>query len=298
MVVRSHGLPGTIMATRLRRLRRRILIRRTVALAALIAVAAAVILIVRGGSADRHGATVTRFTIRSRFVHRTLPAVLVIPPGGSGRGRPLLVFLHGKGSDGQDANLTSAMFAALASEGARAPDVVFPNGGDDSYWHNRAGGAWASYVVHAVIPRALALSGADPRRVAIGGISMGGFGALYIALAKPGRFCAIGAHSAALWFRGADSAAGAFDDAADFARHDVVRAARRGNPYGRTPVWIDVGTGDPFLRTDTALAHALRADHADIAFSTGPGGHDSDYWNSRWSDYMKFYATRLQGCRT
>ena len=49
---------------------------------------------------------------------------------------------------------------------------------------------------------------------------MGGYGALL--LGAYGHFCAIGGHSPALWFSGADSAAGAFDDAEDYARHDIV----------------------------------------------------------------------------
>jgi S-formylglutathione hydrolase FrmB len=63
--------------------------------------------------------------------------------------------------------------------------------------------------------------------VAIGGISMGGFGALNLARLDPRRFCAVGGHSAALWASGADSAAGAFDDAADFSRNDVIGTATR-----------------------------------------------------------------------
>ena len=115
--------------------------------------------------------------------------------------------------------------------GPRAPDIVFPYGGADSYWHDRADGAWASYVTREVIPQALARLHADPRRIAIGGISMGGFGALDIARLHPGRFCAAGGHSAALFTSGALSAAGAFDDAADFARHDVILALKRDGQY-------------------------------------------------------------------
>jgi hypothetical protein len=170
----------------------------------------------------------------------------------------LLVFLHGKGED-QNSNLDDAMFAALARLGSRAPDVVFPYGGADSYWHDRADGAWGSYVVREVIPEALRQLHADPSRIAIGGISMGGFGALDIARLNRGRFCAVGGHSAALWVSGGDSAPGAFDDAQDFARHDVIGAARAGDPYPGAAVWIDVGTGDPFRVADTTLATTLRS---------------------------------------
>jgi S-formylglutathione hydrolase FrmB len=54
-------------------------------------------------------------------------------------------------------------------------------------------------VLDEVIPKALTVLHADPRRVAIGGISMGGFGAYDLARLDPGRFCAVGGHSAAIW---------------------------------------------------------------------------------------------------
>ncbi|MGH2851679.1 MAG: alpha/beta hydrolase [Solirubrobacteraceae bacterium] len=246
-------------------------------------------------SVDQHRVRVIHFTIHSRFVG-THDEVVVVPPGTSGAGRPLLVFLHGKGDGRENSNLNASMFAALARQGARAPDIVFPDGGEDSYWHNRASGRWSSYVLDEVIPAAVRLLGADPRRLAIGGISMGGFGALDIARLHPGSFCAVGGHSAALWFAGADTAPGAFDDAQDFADHDVIAAARASNPYGPTPIWLDVGTDDPFRAADVALAAELRADHAEVALHVWPGGHDGSYWASHWSSYLAFYATALAGC--
>ncbi len=258
--------------------------------------AATGILVASSAGADQHGARVIDFTIASRYVHQTLPEVAVTPPGSNGSGRPLLVFLHGKGSDGQDSNLNSAMFAALAAQGANAPDVVFPDGGEDSYWHNRASGAWASYVLDEVIPRSIALLHADRARIAIGGISMGGFGALDISRLHPGRFCAIGGHSAAVWQYGGQTAPGAFDDAQDFARHDVIAAASRSNPYGRTPIWLDVGTDDPFRASDITLARELRADDARVTLHVWPGSHESSYWERHWGAYMAFYAHALRGC--
>jgi hypothetical protein len=56
---------------------------------------------------------------------------------------------------------------------------------------------------------------------------MGGFGAYAIARLEPGRFCAVGGHSATIRST-VDAAQGAaFDDAADFARNDVLAAARQ-----------------------------------------------------------------------
>ena len=71
---------------------------------------------------------------------------------------------------------------------------------------------------------------------------MGGFGAYDIALKNPGRFCAVGGHSPALWFDGAETAPGAFDDAADFERNDVVGAVQADpDAFGDTRVWNDYG---------------------------------------------------------
>ncbi len=283
--------------------RQRYAVRRVIVLLVLGVVAAAIVVLVitLSGNGDRSGgnrsgAQVIDFTIDSRLVHGTLPAVAVIPPGTTGAGRPLLVFLHGKGGN-QDTSLTSQMFAALAAQGAGAPDIVFPYGGPDSYWHNRADGAWGSYVTDEVIPRALALVHADPRRVAIGGISMGGFGALDIARLHRGRFCAVGGHSAAVYFSYPGSAAGAFDNPADFGRNNLIGSASRSDPYGGTPVWLDVGSSDPFRGDDTSLARDLRAHGAKVTFSIAPGGHDDAYWNSRWADYLAFYARALRSCR-
>ena len=246
-------------------------------------------------SVNQRGARVVAFSLASRLVHETLPVAAVVPAGSSGRGRPLLVFLHGKGED-QSSNLDDAMFAALAALGSRAPDIVFPYGGSDSYWHDRASGDWGSYVEDELIPAAVRRLGADGSRVAIGGISMGGFGALDIARLNPRRFCAVGAHSAALWAQGGESAAGAFDDAADFARHDVLAAARAGDPYRGMAVWIDAGTLDPFRAADTQLAQELRADGQPVDFHVWPGSHGQAYWQAHWSQYLRFYADALATC--
>lgn len=119
-------------------------------------------------------ARILHLTIDSRFVHGAMPLTLVTPAGG-GAHRPLLVFLHGVVYD-NNSQLTDQMFAAPHALGPRAPDIAFPYG-DASYWVNSTDGAWTSYVLYEVIPKALTVLHADPRRVAIGGISMGGYGA-------------------------------------------------------------------------------------------------------------------------
>ncbi len=250
----------------------------------------AVTVIRSAGALNSDGARVHHLTINSRYVNGLIPLTLVTPIGG-GRGRPLLVFLHGRGGD-QNTELSAELFRALRRLGGRAPDIVFPNGSDHSYWHDRLSGAWGTYVMREVIPQAIAALHADGSRIAIGGISMGGFGAFDLARLAPGRFCAVGGHSAALWTRAGQTAPGAFDNSGDFARHDVIAAARANrNLYGHARLWLDGGSRDPFHGADEALASTLR-----VPLHVWPGGHDSAYWNAHWGAYLRFYADALAAC--
>jgi S-formylglutathione hydrolase FrmB len=238
------------------------------------------IALVAGCGTEKHGTDVESYAIDSKAVGRELEQRLVLPEDPSGT---LLVFLHGRASN-PDSTVSDAFLDALEDLGDDAPAVVLPYGGFDSFWHNRDSGDWGRYVVDEVIPRALEESGADADRVAIGGISMGGFGALDIARLNPRRFCAVGAHSPAILPKERLGALNAFDDAGDYSRHDVLGAAVKGSFRPRN-VWIDVGYRDIFAPGVGALANAL---HAKV--HAYPGAHDWDYWNAHWDEYVRFYA--------
>ncbi|HEY2056537.1 MAG TPA: alpha/beta hydrolase-fold protein [Solirubrobacterales bacterium] len=249
--------------------------------------------------ADRDGAEVVHLTVHSRDVGADQGVQVVVPADDIDRtrGKPLLVFLHGHG--GSDTSFTEdeAFFRALAALGRRAPVVAFPDGGEDSYWHDRADGRWGSYVTGEVIPTVVRRFHLDPRRVAIGGISMGGFGAYDIALDHPGRFCAVGGHSPALWLEGGATAPGAFDDAEDFERNDVIGTVRAdAGAFGPIPVWNDYGTEDPFLIGDVAFDEALETGGADLTEHEWHGGHEESYWDRHWKQYLRFYAKALAAC--
>lgn len=109
---------------------------------------------VRSGDKAAHGARIVRYAFESRFVHRTMAQTAAVPSGASRVKRPLLVFLHGRGGD-NEANSNDAFYRALRGLGTKAPIVVFPDGGDSSYWHARRSGDWARYVVGEVIPQAV-----------------------------------------------------------------------------------------------------------------------------------------------
>jgi S-formylglutathione hydrolase FrmB len=275
--------------------------RRLLALAALIVAGVVVWLLVREArdlvGTDHHGADVETVTVDSKAVGEELKTSVVIPDDAGSDERSLLVFLHGRDGN-EDSELgNEELFETLSELGDRAPIIALPDGGGDSYWHDRADGQWGTYVTDEVIPKVVKEFDADPDRLAIGGISMGGFGAYDIARLHPGRFCAVGGHSPALWQTGGETAPGAFDDAEDFAAHDMI-ASVAANPGAFTgqPIWLDSGDEDPFVPGDDAFAAALEAAGAPLTEKRWPGGHDHDYWGAHWDEYLRFYANALARC--
>jgi hypothetical protein len=65
-----------------------------------------------------------------------------------------------------------------------------------------------------------------------------------------------------------------FFDADDYARHDIVNH----QPHYSAPVWIDVGTADPFHNAAVHYAHEIHA-----RLHVWRGGHDM-------RQYLAFYA--------
>ncbi|MGE0068344.1 MAG: alpha/beta hydrolase [Solirubrobacterales bacterium] len=240
-------------------------------------------------------ATVSELTIASEAVGREL-GVSVVEPAGRDERRPLLVFLHGAGGSSQSFLGNEAVLGGLAALGARAPVVAFPEG-EESWWHDRGSGEWGRYVVREVIPAISRRYRTAPRRVAIGGISMGGFGAYHLGLAYPRRFCAVGGHSAGLWLDPGEEFPGAFDDEADYERNDVLTAVEADpDAFGSARVWNDYGDRDWFVAGNAAFVATLEGGDADLSAHVWPGGHDSAYWDAHWPAYLRFYANSLAHC--
>jgi S-formylglutathione hydrolase FrmB len=256
------------------------------------------------GYSSSHGNTIVHYELSSTLLGRRLSEVAIVPAGSGDR--PLLVLLHGRRDSnflswlipqrsGPESILSDELLESLARLRTRAPVVVLLNGGTHSYYHDRGDGPWGSMILEEAIPDAIRRFHTQPGRVAIGGISMGGYGAFHLAGLASRRFCAIGGHSAALWESGGASAPGAFDNAEDFERNEVFAQATHGR-YTHVPVWLDVGTDDPFRAADTAFATALRRRDVSVRFHIWPGAHEQSYWRAHVDAYIRFYAQALSTC--
>jgi len=122
---------------------------------------------------------------------------------------------------------------------------------------------------------------------------MGGFGALDLGRRSPRRFCAVGARSPAIFAGPKAAPDGAFDGAADFRRHDLIRwatALRR--PYGETPVWIDAGRSDPLRKSIGAfVAQVPRA-----VVHRWKGGRGAAYWRAHDQAFTTWMIRAVARC--
>jgi enterochelin esterase-like enzyme len=242
---------------------------------------------------ETYGATIVSTQVHSDLLDRDLEQVTVLPAGfRKADRRPLLVLLHGRG-DSPAGRANGALMEALASAGEAAPVVLLANGGEASYYHDRDDGPWGSYVVDELIPATVTRYGLNRSRVVYAGISMGGYGALEMVRASGQRQCGVAAMAPALWPTAAQTPDGAFDDAEDFASHDVYGAVAA---LHGTPVFLVVGEEDPFAPITTALVDELRPGPSKVEFQTAPGEHDAGFWDAHTDEVVQWAARRLARC--
>jgi enterochelin esterase-like enzyme len=224
-----------------------------------------------------HETTVRTASLRSRYVQDPVDYAIAWPPGVS-PGTPLPVCFCLPGRGGGPPMGIAADVARAVRRGRVPPYALAGIAGGVSYWHLRASGEdRLSMLLKEFIPlcaRHYHLGGRRHRRAIIGW-SMGGYGALLAAETKPNLFAAVVAVSPAVWTSYDAMMLGprdAFDDAADFARHDVIAHADR---LAATRLRIDCGTSDPFYGYVTHLRAALSKP---AAGGYGPGGHNPAYF--------------------
>ncbi|MEM9438605.1 MAG: S-formylglutathione hydrolase [Pseudomonadota bacterium] len=151
------------------------------------------------------------------------------------------------------------------------------------------------------LPALVGEMGCDLERQGITGHSMGGHGALTLAMGHPGRFKSVSAFApisnptASDWGRKQLSAY-LGDDEAVWARHD---ATRQMEAVGLdAPLLIDTGTSDQFidLLKPEALAAAIAARRQQAVNRLQPG-YDHSYFfvSSFMADHVAFHAEALLG---
>jgi enterochelin esterase-like enzyme len=234
-------------------------------------------------------------TFYSAARRRTVGYTIAYPPGHRrGDELPLVVMLHGFGGSHADAlaGMSPAQSVALKPGGRPLPPMALVTvDGGDGYWNPHPGDDPMAMVIGELIPRCRRLGlGRRPRRIALMGISMGGYGALLLAEKYPDVFGAVAAISPAVWTsysQARQANPGAYASAAAFAAGDVVTHAAA---LGRRPVRVAAGYRDPFYPGVQALARALPPG---AVVAVGPGCHDGSFFTAQEPPSLAFLAGRL-----
>ncbi len=248
-------------------------------------------------------------SFRSTVLARTMPFAVYLPPGYDAKGGlryAAAYLLHGgSGTNGEwvDYGLLDAA-DRLISDATIPPLIIVLPQGDQEYWVDhvvdRATGAngekWGTYVAREVVPeidrRYRTIAKPDAR--SIGGLSMGGHGAMQLSLNFPGIWSVIGAHSPAL--RPFGDAPTYLGMGAEFAARDPLSLIKAKPDLARTYTWwIDLGDADPWRVPATAIHDQLTALGIGHEWHAFTGGHDLAYWSSHMDDYLRYYAGAL--CR-
>ncbi len=266
--------------------------------------------------------------------------VVYMPPSYAAdttRRFPVLYYLHGKGGNEDNWLQLTRMdrtMDSLIERGHGEAIVVMPDGDDSWYttWHTlpneaacRADTTRAEPAAQFCVPwphyddyiaRDLVSfvdrtyrTRAQARHRGIAGLSMGGYGAVTLALRYPDVFTAAASHSGVLapafigprpyaeparWARNPaelQEAAGTRyswyesrfgRDTIGWYARDPGRLAERLVRAGKAVplLYIDCGLGDPFIDQNRAFAATLRVLGVSHAYREPPGGHDWNYWRA------------------
>jgi enterochelin esterase-like enzyme len=250
---------------------------------------------------------VEKSTFHSSALGRTMQYWIYLPGGydTSQTTRYATAYLlHGGGgfiSEWADYGVFDSADRLMGSGAIPAFIIVLPEG-DQEYWVDHVidkrtganGEKWGTYTAKEVVPAIDAKYRTIPTRSAraLGGISMGGHGAMQLSLNFPGIWGAIGAHSAAL--RPEGDAPTYLGFGADFAARDPLALIRAHPDLARQYAWwIDAGDRDPWRTQSTAIHDQLTQLGIANSWNPNTGGHELAYWASHMDEYVRYYARSL-----
>ena len=185
--------------------------------------------------------------------------------------------------------------------------IVMPDGFRGFYTDNPGGPAYATYIAKELVETIERIFPARRARESrgVGGLSMGGYGALRLALGHPDVFSVASSHSGAVLHgsRNHPRVGGALGDV-EFHRifgetpagsdHDVLALAHQAQQRGILPqMRIDCGVEDDLIHDNRSLHAKLEAMRIPHEYAEFAGGHNWEYWDQHVQEALTFQEKHL-----
>ncbi|MFD1143607.1 alpha/beta hydrolase [Larkinella insperata] len=269
-----------------------------------------------------YAAKVDSLDVPSAVMKKNLRAVAVLPESYSSAAKsktayPVLYLLHGGYGHFNDW-ITKTPDKTLIHRLADLYNliIVMPEGDVFSYYLDSPASKdsqFETYLTQEVIEKidkTYRTIRTSKGRV-ITGLSMGGYGALYLATRHPGLYCAAGSMSGALnpdmnaWKLPPDAAKnikaefekilGPFSQSPDgWAAYSVVGMADKMKANGLKLV-IDCGVDDFLIEPNRELHRRLVFNQTPHDYSERPGGHSWEFWQNALPYQVLFFSKVLSG---
>ena len=247
-------------------------------------------------------------TFHSAALNREMEYRVVLPSSvAPGQKLSVVYLLHGGGGGFRDWSNYSDV-ARFAEQGLL---LVMPEG-DSSYYVNSASepqDRYEDYIVNDLLSeiqsKFLVATGRSNR--AIVGVSMGGFGAVKIALSHPDLFAFAAGISSAIDVPSRPFSAKRISQ---WRHHSAIfgpwkSKTRRDNdpfvltrsvdPKGTPYFYLSCGEQEGLLPANRQFAALLAQRQFQYEFHTGPGGHDWNQWNGRLTEVFQSLQKHLSG---
>ncbi len=252
------------------------------------------------------GVAMRDITFRSVSLNRDMQYRVVLPAAvADGQKLPVVFLLHGGGGTFRD----WTNYSDVAGFAERGLILVMPEG-DDSYYTNSAEepqDRYEDYIVNDLIAdvesRFPVASGRSQR--AIAGVSMGGFGAVKLALRHPGLFSFAAGISSALdvpsrpfsikrplQWRYHSSIFGSWGGQTR-RENDPFVLARTADPARAPYLFLTCGEQEGLLPVNRRFATLVEERRFRYEFHTAPGGHNWDQWASRFPGMFQSLAEQM-----
>ncbi|MCD7972023.1 MAG: esterase family protein [Candidatus Azobacteroides sp.] len=250
-----------------------------------------------------HAAKVDTILTRSTVMDESIKAVVVLPDTYDGQKEyPVVYTLHGY-SGNYAGWVNFANYKDLADQ--HQVILVSPDGKNSWYWDSPLNpkSQYETYVGKELVQQIdqLYKTIKSPKGRAITGLSMGGHGALYLAIRHQDTFGAAGSMSGGVDIRPfpenweMKNALGSYEENKElWEKNTVINMLDQIQP-GALALIIDCGVDDFFYQVNVNLHNALLERNIPHDFISRPGGHTGEYWTNAIKYQVLFMSLFFQG---